>query len=136
MLTINLLLGADGSQHVDIDVAFWLRAVAGAFAFVVFVALRDWSLKRLQQQPTPRRKTRRIPFITAVALGLASSLAYAGDAPPDQASSDQAAAAPANEVKADPPPAITVGAYVETYFGWNFNKPENGITAFRGFDAR
>ena len=41
----------------------------------------------------------------------------------------------ADEAK-DPPPALTVGAYVETYFGWNFNKPENGVTAFRGFDAR
>jgi len=35
-----------------------------------------------------------------------------------------------------PAPSITVGASVETYFGWNFNKPENGVTAFRGFDAR
>ena len=36
----------------------------------------------------------------------------------------------------EPAPSITVGAFVETYFGWNFNKPENGVTAFRGFDAR
>ncbi len=35
-----------------------------------------------------------------------------------------------------PVPAITVGAYVETYIAWNFNQPENGVTAFRGFDAR
>ena len=41
----------------------------------------------------------------------------------------------AQEAK-EPVPTITVGAYVETYFGWNFNKPENGVTAFRGFDAR
>jgi len=45
------------------------------------------------------------------------------------------AAAPAQEAK-DPAPSITLGAAVETYFGWNFNRPENGVTAFRGFDAR
>jgi len=41
----------------------------------------------------------------------------------------------AQEAK-EPAPSITVGAFVETYFGWNFNKPENGVTAYRGFDAR
>lgn len=41
----------------------------------------------------------------------------------------------AQEAK-EPAPSITVGAFVETYFGWNFNEPENGVTAFRGFDAR
>ncbi|HQZ15564.1 MAG TPA: outer membrane beta-barrel protein [Vicinamibacteria bacterium] len=41
----------------------------------------------------------------------------------------------AQEAK-DPAPSITVGAFVETYVGWNFNEPENGVTAFRGFDAR
>lgn len=41
----------------------------------------------------------------------------------------------AQEVK-DPAPSITFGAVVETYFGWNFNKPDNRVTAFRGFDAR
>ncbi len=41
----------------------------------------------------------------------------------------------AQEAK-EPAPSITVGAYLETYFGWNLNKPENGVTAFRGFDAR
>lgn len=35
-----------------------------------------------------------------------------------------------------PAPAITVGAFVETYIAWNFGKPDNGVTAFRGFDAR
>lgn len=36
----------------------------------------------------------------------------------------------------EPSASITVGAWVETYFAWNFNEPENGVTAFRGFDAR
>jgi hypothetical protein len=33
-------------------------------------------------------------------------------------------------------PAISLGAFVETYLAWNFNKPESGVTSFRGFDAR
>jgi hypothetical protein len=41
----------------------------------------------------------------------------------------------AQEAK-EPAPSIAVGAMVETYFGWNFNRPENRVTAFRGFDAR
>lgn len=45
------------------------------------------------------------------------------------------APAPAQEAK-DPPPSITLGAAIETYFGWNFNQPQNRVTAFRGFDAR
>ncbi len=45
------------------------------------------------------------------------------------------APAPAQEAK-DPAPSLTLGAAIETYFGWNFNQPENGVTAFRGFDAR
>ena len=36
----------------------------------------------------------------------------------------------------EPAPSLSVGAVVETYFAWNLNRPENGITAFRGFDAR
>ncbi|MBX7187623.1 MAG: porin [Vicinamibacteria bacterium] len=36
----------------------------------------------------------------------------------------------------DPGPSITLGAFVETYFSWNFNRPQSSLTAFRGFDAR
>ena len=36
----------------------------------------------------------------------------------------------------EPGPSITVGAFLETYLSWNFNRPDNGVTAFRGFDAR
>ena len=45
------------------------------------------------------------------------------------------ARAPAQEAK-DAGPSITLGAFVETYFSWNFNRPQSGLTAFRGFDAR
>ncbi|MFO0547207.1 MAG: outer membrane beta-barrel protein [Polyangiaceae bacterium] len=31
---------------------------------------------------------------------------------------------------------FTVGAYVETFYQWNFNEPSNGITNYRGFDNR
>jgi hypothetical protein len=33
-------------------------------------------------------------------------------------------------------PALGVGAFVEAYGATNFNRPENGVTALRGFDAR
>jgi Putative beta-barrel porin-2, OmpL-like. bbp2 len=32
--------------------------------------------------------------------------------------------------------ALTVGAYVEAFYQWNFNEPANGITNYRGFDNR
>ena len=31
---------------------------------------------------------------------------------------------------------FTLGAYVETFYQWNFNQPSNGITNQRGFDNR
>ncbi len=34
------------------------------------------------------------------------------------------------------PPPFRIGAYVETYYQWNFNRPSNGITNYRGFDNR
>ena len=40
---------------------------------------------------------------------------------------------------ATPTPAATpfvLGGYAEVFYEWNFNKPSNGITNFRGFDNR
>ncbi len=34
------------------------------------------------------------------------------------------------------PPEATVGAYVESFWSWNFARPENGVTNLRGFDNR
>lgn len=31
---------------------------------------------------------------------------------------------------------FTLGGYAEAFYQWNFNKPSNGITAYRGFDNR
>ena len=36
----------------------------------------------------------------------------------------------------DPKPDVTVNGYVEGYYSWNFNRPENGVTNLRGFDNR
>lgn len=33
-------------------------------------------------------------------------------------------------------PKVTPGGYVEVYYGFNFNRPSNGITNFRAFDNR
>jgi len=35
-----------------------------------------------------------------------------------------------------PRPAFSLGAYVEAYYQWNFNRPANQITNYRGFDNR
>jgi hypothetical protein len=47
----------------------------------------------------------------------------------------------ADAVEPTPPPAqpttpFTLGAYVEAFYQWNFNKPSNDITNYRGFDNR
>ncbi|MEO8361892.1 MAG: hypothetical protein ABI672_17795 [Vicinamibacteria bacterium] len=49
MLNPTQLLGASWTEHVDLDIYFWLRALAGVFMFVVFVLLLDWFLKRSQR---------------------------------------------------------------------------------------
>ena len=35
-----------------------------------------------------------------------------------------------------PLPPVTFGGYVEAFYQWNFNRPANGVTNFRGFDNR
>jgi Putative beta-barrel porin-2, OmpL-like. bbp2 len=43
----------------------------------------------------------------------------------------------AQDGKPDPVrPPYTLGAYVEAFYQWNFNRPDNGITGYRGFDNR
>lgn len=34
------------------------------------------------------------------------------------------------------PPPLTLGAYVETYWQWNFGRPSNDVTNYRAFDNR
>lgn len=35
-----------------------------------------------------------------------------------------------------PTPPFALGGYAETFWQWNFNRPDNGITNYRGFDNR
>lgn len=51
---------------------------------------------------------------------------------------DTAAALLPEAVSATTPtmPAVTVGGYVESYYAWNFGRPSNGISNWRGFDNR
>ncbi len=46
------------------------------------------------------------------------------------------ASAAAAEPPAPAPPALTLGAWVETYFQWNLRAPSNGVTALRAYDER
>lgn len=48
---------------------------------------------------------------------------------------DSAFAAPSDDDKAARPP-VTFGGYAEALYQWNFNRPANGVTNFRGFDNR
>lgn len=43
---------------------------------------------------------------------------------------------PKREDKDDPIGKFTVGGYVETFYQWNFNRPGNGISNYRGYDTR
>ena len=60
------------------------------------------------------------------------ALAEEATAPPPEAP----AAPPGAIVRTATPVALTLAGYVEAYFGWNFGRPSNGITAYRTFDSR
>lgn len=47
----------------------------------------------------------------------------------------EAAVEPVTEVAAQPV-EVVIGGYVETFYQWNLNDPDNRITNFRGFDDR
>lgn len=49
---------------------------------------------------------------------------------------EAAETAPAPTETPTPTPALAIAATIESYYQWNFNQPDNGITAFRGFDNR
>lgn len=57
----------------------------------------------------------------------------------EKAAAEKAAAEKAEaerKAKEEPEPEITFGGYVEAFYQWNINDPENRITNFRGFDNR
>jgi hypothetical protein len=56
-----------------------------------------------------------------------AAAAPAEPAPPSAATPEQAS---------NKPPPVTLGAYVEAYWQWNFNRPDNRLTNYRGFDNR
>jgi hypothetical protein len=71
--------------------------------------------------------TTRSALVALALTGIAGS-ASAQPTPP---------ATPPAAVKEEPPPIkITPIGYVEAYYAYNFNRPANGITNFRGFDNR
>ena len=136
-MNTTLLLGIGWPDEVHLDSPYGL---ASAIAFVLavwFMALLKRTADahyRLRQEEEAERAnanegesradptTTLHPMMIAVAISMATV--------PALASADAAATAK------EPGPAINMAAYVETYFAWNFNKPDNGVTAFRGFDAR
>jgi len=71
-----------------------------------------------------------------LAQGLSSPGPFQSESPPLQAvTPDQQ---PPAESRPAPPDAgkISLGGYVEAFYSYNFNRPSNRITNFRGFDNR
>lgn len=60
-----------------------------------------------------------------------------GASSPARPETDAATEPPKKEDESDPPDKrFTVAGYVEAFYGWNFGRPGNGITAYRGYDNR
>ncbi|MDB4995732.1 MAG: outer membrane protein [Myxococcaceae bacterium] len=92
--------------------------------------------------------------LAAVAVGPTSARADAPEEPKGGVEAGNGAGEPAKtavEPSTDPPKggdvasgddpkdkdkAITVTGYVEAFYQWNFNRPSNGITSYRGYDNR
>ncbi|MDB4996067.1 MAG: outer membrane protein [Myxococcaceae bacterium] len=84
--------------------------------------------------------------LRAALPALALITSFARVAPAEDVTPTEVAAVPA--ATAPPPPApaaapaepalgkLTLGGYVEAFYAYNFNRPSNGITNFRGFDNR
>jgi hypothetical protein len=90
-----------------------------------------------------RRHSARRTAPTGVAVAVAVALALAGVLflAPGSARAEEGAAGttPGPEPEAEPvhaPLKVTPVGYVEVYGAWNFNRPTNGITNYRGFDNR
>jgi hypothetical protein len=151
-----ILLGVDWGRDASLNPHFWSRALVGGAALLVSLVLfdrfmaalggarrpatgggggglrrvsHDLTIKETTVSRTRRgRKPRRRPHSprsdrAALVMGGAMALAVS----PTAAMAEDPAPAP---------PSITLGAFVETYLAWNFNRPESGVTAYRGFDAR
>ena len=68
----------------------------------------------------------RMRFLLAAAIWLCADLADA-----------QIALTPAKvDEDARTQESLLLGAYVESFWQWNFNRPQNGLTNYRGFDNR
>lgn len=62
---------------------------------------------------------------------LVLSLLWVGAAPPGGAEEPTPAPSPAA-----PAGSVTLSGYAEVFYSWNFNRPWNDVTAWRGFDNR
>jgi hypothetical protein len=78
------------------------------------------------------------PRATVGTAALALLLAVPSSAQSSAATGEAPKTAPDTAKPATQPlvPDTKFGAYVETYYQWNANQPDNGITNFRGFDNR
>ncbi len=117
-MTTYLPLGIGTPGEPISDARYWLASILALILTVAFVLL----FRRTVGRPAARKKG---PRPSTKAMFLIGALSLALNPRPARA-----------EDPAPPPPSMAVSAFVETYVSWNFNKPENGLTAFRGFDTR
>ncbi|HTU58882.1 MAG TPA: outer membrane beta-barrel protein, partial [Polyangiales bacterium] len=75
---------------------------------------------------SPPHRTHHRAFVLCLALLLAPSALLA----------QEAAEAEQKEEPAPSPSFLKIGGYAETYYSWNFAKPENGITNNRWLDEK
>lgn len=117
-MNADLLLGVGAPGEPTSDARYWLASIIALILTVAFVLLFRLTVGRPAGRKKGSRTSRKAMLLVLIlSPALNPQAARAEDAAPT-------------------PPAITVGAFVETYVAWNFNRPENGVTAFRGFDAR
>lgn len=124
MTKIALLLGIPRSHDAGPGPGFWPRALLAGLGFMIALLVLDRvfsALARSKRRGGGGGGRRRTLPQGAMLLMLAPESSAADGAEPE---------------KKDPPPTVSIHAGLETFYSWNFNRPLNGITAFRGFDAR
>lgn len=126
MMNSILLLGVDWSRDATLSPHFWPRAFVGGVALILSLILLDRVIAALTlpRQASVRGgggglRLRKVhPGMMMLALAPEPSQAREGESAPR------------------PEPSVSISGFVETYLAWNFNRPESGVTGFRGFDAR
>ncbi|HRI07716.1 MAG TPA: outer membrane beta-barrel protein [Nannocystaceae bacterium] len=86
--------------------------------------------------PSPSPPSPTVPAPAPSPAVPAPSPAAPAPSPPSPTALDATPAGAPFTLPAPGGTALTLAGYVETYYGYNFNRPSNGLTNFRAFDNR